>query len=251
MSARRIIACFDMKDGNLVKGTNFVNLRTYGDAVQRAIDYYSQGADEIAILDISASEEKRRPLFQMIEQMTERIFIPVVAGGGIRSIMDVQKLLDSGADKVSINAAAIEDPKLISKLCYEFGSQCVVVSIDARKLDGQWKVFSYGGKKDCGLSAAGWAAKAQELGAGEIMLTSIDRDGTGKGFDLELVDSVCSAVSIPVIASGGAGCAGDFEKLFCSTDCSAGLGAGIFHRNEVRIGELKKYLKEKGVDLRG
>ncbi|MBI5227563.1 imidazole glycerol phosphate synthase subunit HisF [Candidatus Micrarchaeota archaeon] len=250
MITKRIIPCLDVKNGRVVKGTNFINLQDAGDAVELAKNYYAQGADELIFLDISASEEKRKTLSKLAEAVAKEIFIPFTIGGGIKSVNDIEQLLKKGADKVAINTSAIENPKLIEEASREFGSQAIVVAIDAKKIGAKWSVFAYGGKNETGLDAIEWAKKAQELGAGEILLTSIDRDGTKKGFDSDLLNQVTNAVTIPVIASGGAGSKEDFLDVFSKTKVTGALAASLFHYNQISIKELKTYLKQNGVDVR-
>lgn len=250
MLCKRIIPCLDVKNGRTVKGINFKGLQDAGDPVALARFYYEQGADEIVFLDITASQEKRGTIVGVARAVAKEIFIPFTIGGGVRSIRDIELLLNAGADKVSINTAAIENPKLIKSAAKEFGSQAIVIAIDAKKQGARWRVYKKGGKEATGLNAVSWARQAQSLGAGEILLTSIDRDGTRKGFDLELTSAIVNTVSIPVIASGGAGLKKDFLDVFKISNASAALAAGLFHYGELSIPELKKYLKQNGVEIR-
>ena len=250
MFCKRIIPCLDVKDGRVVKGENFINLKDAGDPVKLARYYYEEGADELVFLDISASEEGRKTLVEVALQVAKEIFIPFTIGGGIKTISDIERLLKAGADKVSINTAAIENPKLIEKAADEFGSQAIVVAIDAKRNREKWDVYSYGGKKKTNSDAATWARMAAELGAGEILLTSIDSDGTKDGFDIPLITAITNTVKIPVIASGGAGNKKDFLEVFRKTKATGALAASLFHYNKIRIPELKKYLKQNGVEIR-
>lgn len=251
MWCKRIIPCLDVKDRRVVKGINFVGLRDAGDPVELARVYYEEGADELAFLDISATIEGRKTMVEVAREVAKEIFIPFTVGGGIRSTEEIGALLRAGADKVSLNSAAISSPELIENAADEFGSQAVVVAIDAKKNGERWAVYSAGGSVDTGLDAVEWAGKAASLGAGEILLTSMDRDGTKKGFELELTRAVSGRVRIPVIASGGAGSKEHFLEVFRETGVGAALAASLFHYGELRIGELKGYLRENGVDVRG
>jgi|SRR3989338_6130047 len=250
MLTKRIIPCLDVKNGRVVKGRNFEKLRDAGDAVTLAKHYYEEGADEIVFLDITASAERRKTIVELASKVAEEIFIPFTIGGGIRTTQDIEKLLKAGADKVSINTAAIENPKLISQAAKRFGSQAIVIAIDAKKNGGRWDVYIYGGKKKTNLNALSWAKRVAKLGAGEILLTSIDYDGTKRGYDLELNKTIARLVSIPVIASGGAGKRQDFLNVFKKTNVSAALAASLFHYKKIQIPDLKKYLKQKGVEIR-
>ncbi len=250
MLAKRIIPCLDIKDGRVVKGVRFLNLKDAGDPVSNASFYDSQGADELVFLDISASFEKRKILLEVVKKVAEEIFIPFTVGGGIRDIDDIRTLLNSGCDKVSINTAAIKTPSLIDKSSRRFGSQCIVVAIDA-KLSGtnKWQVFINGGKTPTGVDAVKWAKEAAKRGAGEILLTSMDKDGTKEGYDLKLTKQIAEAVNIPVIASGGAG---NLRHLYeaLRAGAEAVLAASIFHYREYPIKKAKLYLKEKGINVR-
>ncbi len=247
---KRIIACLDVKSGRVVKGVNFLDLKDKGDPVELASRYEEEGADEIVFLDISATIEDRKTLFNVVKDTASVLSIPLTVGGGIRSYEDFRLALSSGADKVSINTAAIENPGLISSASQDFGAQAVVVAIDAKRVGDTWRVFTRSGSHDAKLDAVKWATEVSNLGAGEILLTSIDRDGTRKGYDVELTREVSSRVKIPVIASGGAGKPEHFLDVFNSGLADAALAAGIFHDGTVKIEELKIYLKEKGVEVR-
>lgn len=252
MLARRIIPCLDVKEGRVVKGINFINLRDAGDPVEQAKIYDREGADELVFLDITASHERRKPIYEIIERTAEQIFIPLTVGGGIRDINDIAQLLRCGADKVSINTSAVKNPQFISESAKEFGSQCIVVAIDARKKPNGsgWEVYIYGGRTATGIDALQWARKVEQLGAGEILLTSMDRDGTKEGYDLELTSAIAQAVNIPVIASGGAGNLEHLYQAFTKGKADAVLAASIFHYGEYSIREAKQYLKERGIVVR-
>lgn len=252
MYTKRIIPCLDCKDGRVVKGTNFVNLRDAGDPVEVATMYDKSGADEVVFLDITASSDGRDTTVELVRKVAERLFIPFTVGGGIRSVDDFKKLLREGADKIAVNSAAILNPNLISEAADKFGSQCVVVAIDAkRRADGNgWSVYRNGGRIDMGMDAVEWARKAYELGAGEILLTSMDCDGTKAGFDVELTRAVAQVVSIPVIASGGAGTMEHFRDALTEGMADAALAASLFHYKEMEIGDLKRYLTEQGLPMR-
>ena len=250
MLAKRIIPCLDVAGGRVVKGINFLNLKDAGDPVEQAYIYFSEGADEIVFLDITASVEKRKTILEVAKNTAERIFIPFTVGGGIKTLEDIRLLLKYGADKVSINTSAVENPSLVKEAAEEFGSQCIVVAIDAKKEGETWQVYIYGGRKPTGLDAVEWAKKVADLGAGEILLTSIDKDGTKDGYDLELTEKISSSVDIPVIASGGAGSPHHFYEVFKYTQASAALAASIFHYGEYSIKDIKRYLKEKGIEVR-
>jgi len=253
--AKRIIPCLDVKDGRVVKGINFINLKDAGDPVETAAAYSKAGADEVVFLDITASFEKRGTMLEIVEKTAEQVFIPLTVGGGIRDLEDIRLLLKSGADKVSINTAAVENPALIKDAAEEFGSQCIVVAIDAKRKTkdegrGTWEVYTYGGRKPTGLDALIWVKRAEELGAGEILLTSMDKDGTKDGYDLDLTKAVSEAVNIPVIASGGAGTLEHLAKGLTEGKADAVLAASIFHYGEYSIKEAKEYLKEKSIPVR-
>jgi cyclase len=250
MTAKRIIPCLDVKDGRVVKGVNFLNLKDKGDPVELATRYEEEGADEIVFLDISATVEGRKTLFEKVRQTAEVISVPLTVGGGIRSLHDAEKAFDSGADKVSINTAAVENTGLITQIADQFGRQALVVAIDAKRVGNSFRVFVRSGTQDTGLEVVAWAREAEALGAGEILLTSIDRDGTRMGYDIELTDAVSRAVRIPVIASGGAGEMRHFLEVFERTKADAALAAGVFHEGLIRIPELKSYLKRNGVEVR-
>jgi len=250
MLAKRIIPCLDVKDGRTVKGTNFVDLRDAGDAVELAAAYCSQGADELVLLDITATIEQRRTFTDLVRRVAAEITIPFTVGGGIGSLGDIERLLASGADKVSINTAAVKNPDLLSKAAANFGSQCVVLAIDAKFDAGRWRVFLNGGRTPTGLDAVEWALRGVDLGAGEILLTSMDADGTKSGFDIELTRAVSGSVNVPVIASGGAGRPEDFADVFTRGLADAALAASIFHYREIGIPDLKRILKGNGIEVR-
>lgn len=251
MYAKRIIPCLDVKNGRVVKGMSFVNLVDAGDPVESAMQYDRQGADELVFLDITASSDSRAITIDMVEQVANAIFIPFTVGGGIRSVDDFNALLRAGADKVSVNSAAVHRPELISEAAYKFGSQCVVAAIDAkRKSDGTWEVYINGGRKPVGLDAVEWAVRCEQLGAGEILLTSMDEDGQKKGYDLALTKAVSERVGIPVIASGGAGALEHFYDAFTEGKADAVLAASLFHFGEIPIPELKQYLSQRGISVR-
>ena len=251
MYAKRIIPCLDVKNGRVVKGMSFVNLVDAGDPVESAKQYDKAGADELVFLDITASSDSRNITIDMVERVADSIFIPFTVGGGIRSVDDFNALLRAGADKVSVNSAAVLRPELISEAAYKFGSQCVVAAIDAkRKGDGTWEVYVNGGRKPVGLDAVEWAVECERRGAGEILLTSMDEDGQKKGYDLALTRAVSERVGIPVIASGGAGALEHFYDAFTEGKADAVLAASLFHFGEIPIPELKKYLDGKGVPVR-
>ena len=251
MFTKRIIPCLDCKDGRVVKGTNFVDLRDAGDPVEVASMYDKSGADELVFLDITASSDGRDTTVDLVRRVAERVFIPFTVGGGIRTVEDFKVLLREGADKISINSAAIMNPQLISDAADKFGSQCVVVAIDAkRNNDGHWSIYKNGGRIDMHMDAVEWAMKAEKLGAGEILLTSMDCDGTKAGYDIELTNTIASNVSIPVIASGGAGNKEHFLNAFTEGKADAALAASLFHYKELGIMELKKYLADNGIPMR-
>ncbi|MGN0354521.1 MAG: imidazole glycerol phosphate synthase subunit HisF [Muricoprocola sp.] len=252
MFTKRIIPCLDVHAGRVVKGVNFVNLRDAGDPVEIAAAYDKAGADEIVFLDITASSDARNTVVDMVRKVAERVFIPFTVGGGIRTVEDFKVLLREGADKISVNSAAINRPELISEAADKFGSQCVVVAIDARRReDGSgWNIYKNGGRIDAGIDAVEWAAKVCELGAGEILLTSMDCDGTKAGYDLELTRAIAEAVSVPVIASGGAGTMEHFYDALTEGKADAALAASLFHYKELEINEVKKYLRDRGVSVR-
>ncbi len=250
MLAKRIIPCLDVLDGRVVKGVNFVNLRDAGDPVEQAVIYDREGADELVFLDITASHEGRATTLEMVRQVADSIFIPYCVGGGIRTIDDIRDTLLAGADKVSINSAAVRDPDLISAGAWGFGSQCIVVAIDPRRLDGKWVVHINGGRIPTDKEAVSWAKEVEDRGAGEILLTSMDKDGTKSGYDIEMTQAVADAVSIPVIASGGAGSARHFQEALETGMADAALAASLFHFSELRIGELKRYLHGQDLPIR-
>ena len=251
MLAKRIIPCLDVNAGRVVKGVNFVDLRDAGDPVEIARQYDRQGADEVTFLDITASSDARDLILPMIEAVADQVFIPLTVGGGVRTVDDVRRLLNAGADKISINTAAIQNPSLVRDCSEKFGAQCIVVAIDAKRVDDHWEVFTHGGRKPAGLDAVEWATTVAALGAGEILLTSMDRDGTGQGFDLELTRAVSRAVNIPVIASGGVGTLDHLVDGVTQGAADAVLAASIFHFGQHTIGEAKRYMAEHGVCVRG
>ena len=252
MFTKRIIPCLDVKDGRVVKGVNFTGLKDAGDPVEIAAAYDAAGADEVVFLDITASADARATVVDMVRAVAERVFIPFTVGGGIRSVDDFKALLREGADKISVNSAAIERPALIREAAEKFGSQCVVVAIDAkRRQDGSgWNIYKNGGRVDMGIDAVEWAVQADRLGAGEILLTSMDCDGTKEGYYLALTQTIARSVSIPVIASGGAGSKEHFYEAFAQGEADAALAASLFHYKELEIMELKNYLAERGISVR-
>ncbi|HEY7363584.1 MAG TPA: imidazole glycerol phosphate synthase subunit HisF [Methylomirabilota bacterium] len=254
MLAKRLVPCLDVKDGRVVKGVRFVDLRDAGDPVEAALAYDAQGADELVFLDITASHENRKIMLDVVARTAEGIYMPLTVGGGIRGIADVRALLRAGADKVSLNTAALESPELITEAAERFGSQCIVVAIDARRApgpgSGRWGVYTHGGRRAAGRDAVEWARTAAALGAGEILLTSMDRDGTKDGYDLELTRAVAEAVEVPVIASGGAGSLEHLAEGLIEGRADAALAASIFHFGIHTIAEAKRYLRERGVEVR-
>ncbi len=250
MLSKRIIPCLDVDRGRVVKGEQFVNLRDAGDPIELAKFYDSESADEFCFLDITASSDSRETVVEMVEQVANQVFIPFAVGGGIRSVADAKKILAAGADKISINSAAVENPKLISEIAEAIGSQNLILAIDGRKKDLSFEVVTHGGRNATELDAVDWAKRGEELGAGEILLTSMDADGTKQGFDIPLTKAVAAAVQIPVIASGGAGRAEDFLEVFTETEAAAALAASIFHFKETSIISIKKFLAEKGIPVR-
>jgi cyclase len=250
MLAKRIIPCLDVKDGRVVKGVNFVNLRDAGDPVEQAMLYDREGADELVFLDITASHEARKTTLDMVKRVADSLFIPFCVGGGIRTLDDIRDTLLAGADKVSINSAAIKTPNLINDGAWAFGSQCIVVAIDPRRVDGRWVVHINGGRVPTDKDALSWAKEVEDRGAGEILLTSMDADGTKDGYDLELTQAISTAVNIPVIASGGAGSLQHFYEAFAVGKASAALAASVFHFHELSVGQVKAYLNERNVPVR-
>ncbi|SDL70013.1 imidazole glycerol phosphate synthase subunit HisF [Sediminibacillus halophilus] len=250
MIVKRIIPCLDVKEGKVVKGTNFVSLREMGDPVEMASAYSQAGADEIIFLDISATNEGRQTMLNIVKKTAETVFVPFTVGGGVKSIEDVTRLLQAGADKVAINSAAVANPALIREAASRFGSQCVVVAVDAKYMENSWHVMTHGGSKDSGIDALDWVREAELQGAGEILLTSVDTDGVKDGFDLELTRIVVESVRIPVIASGGCGKPEHFSEVFRETDVSAALAASIFHEGTFSIEQVKQSCAAQGVDIR-
>ncbi|HKZ18119.1 MAG TPA: imidazole glycerol phosphate synthase subunit HisF [Geobacteraceae bacterium] len=252
MLTKRIIPCLDVTGGRVVKGVKFLELRDAGDPVEVAEMYDQQGADELTFLDITASSDQRNIIIDVVRRTAERVFMPLTVGGGVRAVEDIRRLLNAGADKVSINTAAVHRPEFVKEAAERFGSQCTVVAIDARQVpgEGRWEVYTHGGRNATGIDAIEWAQRMEEYGAGEILLTSMDRDGTKDGYDLKLTRSVVDAVSIPVIASGGVGNLQHLHEGFTAGGASACLAASIFHYREYTIGEAKEYLRQQGVPVR-
>ena len=251
MLAKRIIPCLDVRDGRVVKGVNFVNIRDAGDPVELARFYSDQGADEIVFLDITATHEARKTVADVVERTAEQVFVPLTVGGGIRTLDDFRELLRAGADKISVNSAAVARPELITEAAERFGSQCVVLAVDARSRgDGTWEVVVAGGRKPTGLDLLEWVNKGEALGAGEILLTSMDADGTKAGFDLPMTKAVTEAVGIPVIASGGCGSLSHFAEVFEETGCDAALAASLFHFGELTVPQVKDYLRARDIPVR-
>ncbi len=251
MLAKRIIPCLDVKEGKVVKGINFVGIKEVGDPVECAKEYNLQGADEIVFLDITATHEKRKTMIDVVERTAKEVFVPLTVGGGINSVDDFRNMLRAGADKVSVNSSAVRNPDLIKEAADIFGSQCVVVAIDARRReDGGFTVVINGGRIDTGLDAVEWAKKVYELGAGEILLTSMDADGTKQGFDIELLNAITEVVDIPVIASGGCGKLEHFSQVFKETSADAALAASLFHYKELTVSQVKEHLKENDITVR-
>ncbi|MHB8511246.1 MAG: imidazole glycerol phosphate synthase subunit HisF [Actinomycetota bacterium] len=249
--ARRIIPCLDVDAGRVVKGIRFVDIRDAGDPVEMAAIYDREGADELVFLDITASFEQRDTMFDVVARTAEQVFIPLTVGGGVRTLEDIRRLLRAGADKVSLNTAAVRDPSVLARASDEFGSQCIVIAIDARKRDGGWEVFLEGGRVPTGIDAVEWAVRATgEAGAGEVLLTSMDCDGTKAGFDIELTRAVSESVEVPVIASGGAGTPAHFAEALTEGGADAALAASVFHFGEMRIGEVKDYCARAGLPMR-
>ncbi len=251
MITKRIIPCLDVKDGRVVKGVNFLGLRDVSSSVDLAAYYSDSGADELVFYDITASAEGRKLFTDILREVASTIFIPLTVGGGISSLEDFDRVLKCGADKVSVNSGAIRDPELVRRAARRYGDQCVVLSVDVKRMDGEFRVFARGGRDDTGIEAISWIRKCVDMGAGEVVVNSIDTDGVKGGFDLEMLQAVCESVSVPVIASGGAGCSADFTELFRKVpDVSAGLAASIFHFGEVKIPELKAELRANGINVR-
>jgi imidazole glycerol-phosphate synthase subunit HisF len=250
MLSKRIIPCLDIKDGRTVKGVNFVNIRDAGDPVELGARYAGEGADELVFLDISATNEQRKTFASLVKDIARHINIPFTVGGGISSVADVAPLLEAGADKVSINSAAVRNPQLIDELSKAFGSQCIVLAIDARKIDNQWTVHTHGGKQPTEKKLFSWAREGQERGAGEILFTSMDHDGTKNGFAIDPLNKLHQLLTIPVIASGGAGLSEHFIEAFVLGNADAALAASIFHFGEIKLPELKTYLSVKGINIR-
>jgi imidazole glycerol-phosphate synthase subunit HisF len=250
MLTKRIIPCLDIKDGRTVKGTNFLELRDAGDPVELAMRYCEEGADELVFLDITATTEKRKTLAALVRDIATHINIPFTVGGGINTVDDVRVLLDNGADKISVNTSAVKRPELINELAMQFGSQCVVVAIDAKRIDNTWRVVTHGGRTPTTFLALDWAVEAAARGAGEILLTSMENDGTKNGFALDITKTISEALAIPVIASGGAGTMEHFADVFKIAHADAALAASIFHFREIPVQELKRYLQEQQIQVR-
>lgn len=250
MLTKRIIPCLDIKDGRTVKGTNFIELRDAGDPVELAMRYCEEGADELVFLDITATTEKRKTLARLVREIATHINIPFTVGGGINTIEDVSILLENGADKISINTSAVKNPKLINELAKNFGSQCVVVAIDAKHIDNNWKVVTHGGRNATTLLTTDWAKEASDRGAGELLLTSMENDGTKAGFAIDITKKVTNSVAVPVIASGGAGSMAHFADVFQQANADAALAASIFHFKEIAIPDLKRYLNNQHIPVR-
>lgn len=251
MLKKRIIPCLDVKDGRVVKGVNFVNLTDVGDPVDAARAYYEAGCDELVFLDITATHEERDTTVEMVRQVADQVFIPFTVGGGIRSVEDMNRMLKAGADKVAVNSSAIANPQLIKDCAEKFGNQCVVVAIDGRKeADGSWHVYVAGGRKDTGIDLIDWAKEAVTLGAGEILLTSMDKDGTKSGFDLDMLNAVAAVVDVPIIASGGAGNNEHMVEVFQKTPATGALAASIYHFGEITIGQTKQAMQAAGIEVR-
>lgn len=252
MLTKRIIPCLDVKDGKVVKGINFVGLKEVGDPVTLAKEYYEQGADELVFLDITATHEQRDTMVQVVQEVASEIYMPFTVGGGLRSIEDIKRMLRAGADKVSLNSAAVKDPNLIAQGAQIFGNQCIVLAVDAKKRDdgSGWNVVIHGGRIDTGMDLLEWVQKGVELGAGEILLTSMDTDGVKQGYDLEMLEAVRQVVNVPIIASGGCGSLDHFAQVFEKDCADAALAASLFHYGELRVQDVKMYLKQKGIPVR-
>ncbi|WP_346670782.1 imidazole glycerol phosphate synthase subunit HisF [Faecalicoccus acidiformans] len=252
MLTKRIIPCLDVKDGKVVKGINFVGLKEVGDPITLAKEYYEQGADELVFLDITATHEQRDTMVQVVQEVASEIYMPFTVGGGLRSIEDIKRMLRAGADKVSLNSAAVKDPDLIAQGAQIFGNQCIVLAVDAKKRDdgSGWNVVIHGGRIDTGMDLLEWVQKGVELGAGEILLTSMDTDGVKQGYDLEMLEAVRQVVNVPIIASGGCGSLDHFAQVFEKDCADAALAASLFHYGELRVQDVKMYLKQKGIPVR-
>ena len=259
MLAKRIIPCLDVKDGRVVKGVNFIGLRDAGDPVENSKIYEEQGADEVTFLDITASSDRRNIILDVVERTAGQVFVPLTVGGGVRTLADIRDLLNAGADKVSINTAAVKDANLVRKATERFGTQCIVVAIDGKRAERSeeaenhrsfWQVYIYGGRIPTGIDVLQWAKKMETLGAGEVLLTSMDKDGTKEGYDIELTRAVTDLINIPVVASGGAGSLRHFYDVFIQTGADAALAASVFHYKEYSIEETKHYLKKRGINVR-
>lgn len=251
MLAKRIIPCLDVRDGKVVKGINFVGIKEVGDPVECAMEYNKQGADEIVFLDITATNEKRKTMDDVVERTAKNVFVPLTVGGGIRGVEDFRRLLLAGADKISVNSAAVKNPQIIERAASKFGSQCLVIAVDAKQRpDMGYTVYLNGGREDTGIDLIDWIRKAESLGAGELLLTSMDADGTKAGFDKDMLNAVLREIKIPVIASGGCGRLEDFSDVFKNTNVDAALAASVFHYGQLTVGEVKKHLKDNGIAVR-
>ncbi|MFY0674130.1 MAG: imidazole glycerol phosphate synthase subunit HisF [Bacteroidia bacterium] len=250
MLKKRIIPCLDIKNGRTVKGINFIGIRDAGDPVELAKQYVNQGADELVFLDITATVEKRQTLIELVKRIAKEINIPFTVGGGINGVLDVEALINAGADKVSVNSSAVKRPELISEIAQEFGSQCVIVAVDTKFYEEEWTVYVHGGRTPTSIKTLSWVKQVEQLGAGEILLTSMNNDGTKNGFALDITSKVSELIDIPVIASGGAGSKRHFKEVFEQTQATGGLAASIFHFDEIPIPELKYYLKEQNIAVR-
>jgi imidazole glycerol-phosphate synthase subunit HisF len=250
MLKKRIIPCLDIKDGRVVKGVNFLGLKDAGDPVELSKRYILEGADELVFLDITATMEKRKTLAQLVEKIAAEINIPFTVGGGINTVEDARAIINAGADKISVNSSAVKNPQLIADLADEFGSQCVVVAVDVKKIENEWMVFVSGGKIPTGIGAMEWIKQAEQFGAGEILLTSMNSDGTKEGFEIEITELVSKSINIPVIASGGAGEMEHFKDVFEKTDASAALAASVFHYGQISVSDLKDYLRTNNITVR-
>lgn len=250
MLAKRIIPCLDVDDGRVKKGVNFVNLTDVGDPTKIAAEYQKQGADELVFLDITATNEHRKTMADIVESVSSQVFMPLTIGGGVQNVEDIQRLLKAGADKVAINSAAVKNPNLITKGAEKFGNQCIVVAIDVKESNGKYLVHTHGGKKATEIDAIKWAKKVEELGAGELLITSMDKDGTKDGFDISLYQAINKVVNIPIIASGGAGKVEDFTEVFEQADVDGALAASVFHFGELSINDVKQTIRKAGVPVR-
>lgn len=250
MLAKRIIPCLDVDDGRVKKGVNFVDLKDVGDPTEIAAEYQKQGADELVFLDITATNEHRKTMADIVESVSSQVFMPLTIGGGVHSVLDIQRLLKAGADKVAINSGAVSDPDLITQGAEKFGNQCIVVAIDVKEINGKYLVYTHGGKQATDIDAIDWAKKVEKLGAGELLVTSMDKDGTKNGFDIDLYKAISKVVNIPIIASGGAGKVADFTEVFQQADVDGALAASVFHYGELSISDVKQNIGEAGIPVR-